>query len=59
MTHRLARANVENNPDILDEVSSLMNSIKNAWEQVPNELGEQGMKEYAENIINHSQQKNL
>jgi len=40
MTRRLARANVENNPDILDEVSSLMASVKNSWQQVPSNLDE-------------------
>jgi flagellar protein FliS len=38
MTRRLARANVENDPDILDEVSSLMASVKNSWQQVPSRL---------------------
>lgn len=37
MTRRLLRANVENNPDILDEVSSLLNSIKEAWNALPQE----------------------
>lgn len=37
MTRRLIRANVENNPDILDEVSSLLNSIKEAWNAMPPE----------------------
>lgn len=62
MTRRLARANVENNADILDEVSSLMSSVKTAWEQIPNELGEQGdqsLKQYAANVTNHSQHKSL
>ncbi len=35
MTRRLARANIENNPVFLDEVSSLMRSIKSAWDEVP------------------------
>lgn len=38
MTRRLARSNVENSPDILDEVSSLMSSVKNSWQQVPSQL---------------------
>jgi len=62
MTRRLARANVENNPDILDEVSSLMSSVKNAWEQVPNGVGEQGeqtMQQYATNLNSHAQRKSL
>ena len=37
MTRRLLRANVENDPDILDEVSSLLNSIKEAWNALPQE----------------------
>jgi len=40
MTRRLARANVENNPDILDEVASLMASVKNAWEQVATDVSD-------------------
>ena len=40
MTRRLARANVENNPDILDEVTSLMASVKSSWQQVPSNLDE-------------------
>ena len=35
LTRRLARANIENNPDILDEVSSLLRSIKTAWDDIP------------------------
>ena len=34
ITRRLARANIENNPDILDEVSSLIRSIKSAWDEI-------------------------
>ena len=37
MNRRLLRANIENNPDILDEVSSLLRSIKTAWEAIPAE----------------------
>jgi len=35
MTRRLARANIENNADILDEVSSLVRSLKSAWDELP------------------------
>ena len=35
MNRRLMRANVENNMDILDEVISLLRSIKSAWDEVP------------------------
>ncbi len=35
MIRRLMRANVENNPDLLDEVISLMRSIKSAWDEIP------------------------
>lgn len=35
MTRRLARANIENNPDLLDEVSSLVRSVKGAWDEMP------------------------
>ena len=59
MTRRLARANIENNPDILDEVASLMNSAKNAWDQVPEELGDKGMSKVSATIENYQQQKSL
>ena len=35
MIRRLIRSNSENNPDLLDEVVSLLRSIKNAWEEIP------------------------
>lgn len=35
MTRRLARANVENDPVLLDEVISLMKSVKGAWDELP------------------------
>ena len=35
MTRRLARANIENDADILDEVASLLRSIKAGWDEVP------------------------
>ncbi|MBI3562470.1 MAG: flagellar export chaperone FliS [Gammaproteobacteria bacterium] len=38
MAQRLLRANLENNPDMLDEVSSLLRSIKTAWEAVPADM---------------------
>ena len=38
MTRRLVRANIENNPDILDEVSSLMSSVKSSWLELPQKL---------------------
>lgn len=38
MARRLLRANLENNPDMLDEVSSLLRSIKSAWESIPSEM---------------------
>jgi len=53
MTRRLARANVENNADILDEVSSLMGSVKNAWEQVPNDVADPNMTHSP--VATHSQ----
>lgn len=37
MTRRLARANVENNTDLLDEVASLLRTIKGAWDEIPDE----------------------
>jgi flagellar protein FliS len=35
MNRRLARANVENDLVLLDEVASLMHSIKSAWDEIP------------------------
>ncbi len=35
MTRRLARANIEGDVDILDEVASLLHSIKASWDEVP------------------------
>lgn len=40
MTRRLARANIENNPDLLDEVSSLVRSVKGAWDGIPEKTNE-------------------
>lgn len=59
MTRRLARANVENNPDILDEVASLMSSVKSAWEQIPTVAGEKKMSQYSAQIAAQAQQKSL
>ena len=41
MTRRLIRANMENNPDLLDEVISLLRSIKGAWEDIPATLNQE------------------
>jgi len=38
MTRRLARANVENNMDLLDEVASLLRTIKGAWDEIPDDI---------------------
>lgn len=38
MIRRLLRANIENKVDILEEVSSLLATIKNAWDEVPQHL---------------------
>ena len=38
MTRRLARANVENNIDLLDEVASLLRTIKGAWDDIPEDI---------------------
>ena len=38
MGRRLARANVENDTDILDEVASLLQSIKESWDEVPERM---------------------
>lgn len=38
MERRLVQANLKNDAAILDEVSSLLREIKNAWESIPQEL---------------------
>lgn len=38
MIRRLLRANMENNTDLLEEVSSLLSTIKSAWDEVPQKL---------------------
>ena len=38
MIRRLVRANMEDNPDLLDEVLSLLRSIKDAWDTLPKQL---------------------
>ena len=40
MIRRLARSNVENNADLLDEVLSLLRSIKGSWDEIPAALGQ-------------------
>ena len=42
MIRRLMRANIENNADLLDEVISLLRSIKNAWDGIPAAMQEAG-----------------
>ncbi len=37
MGQRLLQANIKENPEWLDEVSSLLREIKEAWEQIPPE----------------------
>lgn len=41
MQRRLVVANVENNPMILDEVTSLMLEIKSAWDAVPENISKE------------------
>ena len=39
MTRRLTHANIDNNMDMIDEVISLMRSVKSAWDQIPEKIG--------------------
>jgi flagellar protein FliS len=32
---RLLKANIDNDPGILDEVSSLLHEVKSAWDSIP------------------------
>ena len=41
MIRRLMRANLENNADLLDEVISLLRSIKSAWDGIPAALSQE------------------
>lgn len=41
MIRRLMRSNVENDPDLLDEVISLLRSIKSAWDEIPNAMSKE------------------
>lgn len=38
MLDRLVDATIENNPQKVDEVSSLIKEIKSAWDQIPNDV---------------------
>ena len=38
MIRRLVRSNSENNPDLLDEVVSLLRSVKAAWDDIPKSM---------------------
>lgn len=38
MGRRLVDANIKNDPLILDEVSSLLNEVKGAWEAIPDDV---------------------
>lgn len=37
MQQQLLQANIDNNPDLLDEVSKLMLTIKDGWDNIPEE----------------------
>lgn len=39
MVRRLVRSNAENNIDMLDEVLSLLRSVKGAWDEIPTAIG--------------------
>ncbi|MBC7984417.1 MAG: flagellar export chaperone FliS [Candidatus Obscuribacterales bacterium] len=39
MCRQLLRATVENNIDVLDEVTRLLNQIRDAWAQLPKDIG--------------------
>ncbi|HED17024.1 MAG TPA: flagellar export chaperone FliS [Gammaproteobacteria bacterium] len=41
MNRRLMEANTSNNPDLLDEVSQLMSTIKEGWDGVPVSIQEE------------------
>ncbi|MDJ0927105.1 MAG: flagellar export chaperone FliS [Gammaproteobacteria bacterium] len=40
MTRRLTEANVQNRPELLDEVAGLLAEIRSAWEQLPQQAPE-------------------
>lgn len=39
MVRRLVRSNAENNMDMLEEVLSLLRSVKGAWDEIPGAIG--------------------
>ena len=47
MQRRLVVANMENNPQILDEVSGLMLEIKSAWDAVPENISKESRNQVA------------
>lgn len=47
---RLVAANMENQPEILDEVASLLNEIKTAWDAVPEILKKESQSRAAGQI---------
>jgi flagellar protein FliS len=40
MIRRLIRSNAENNVDMLDEVLSLLRSVKGAWDEIPSAINQ-------------------
>ncbi|NOU50778.1 flagellar export chaperone FliS [Pseudoalteromonas sp. JBTF-M23] len=45
MLDRLLDASLENNPEIIDEVSTLLKEIKSAWDAIPHNVREQTLRE--------------
>ena len=50
MAHRLLEANLHNKPDYLSEVSEMLSKIKDAWDQIPQEI----IDEHAEKVKGRS-----
>lgn len=50
MQRRLVVANMENDPRIMDEIASLLNEIKSAWDAVPEILKKESQNYVAERV---------
>ena len=52
ITERLVKANIDNDPNILDEVSSLIGQIKEAWDAMPENIKNPNINQTASQVAN-------
>ena len=50
MIDRLLDASLKNDPDIIDEVLSLLKEIKSAWDAIPTDIRQQTLNTHGENV---------